>query len=447
MQEQHPGLQREDGPHRKVRLDIGMTGTADDPARSRELEEPKIVHIIFIALISIAFTAGYIVFYEVLINAVWFDNDYAGANRWLIPAGVMVFSLLVGLCRKYLHAPTMIDGGFVESMKGTGKKVDYRTFPAALLSSLLSLLSGASVGPEGAISILVSDITCFIQEKFRIARESADETLGFNVAALASAYNGIIGSVLFTGVFATEFQVGGKRGALKFLTWNLLAGSIGYLFFLLLGLPPFAHSILFPPIGELHLGYVLYAIVFGIIGALLAVFTGLSMQATGRLVDRVFKDQIILPILAAGGVIALVGYFVPDLLFSGQDQIHTIIADPVAFGAAMLLGMAIAKILLLALSFRSGFIGGPVFPLLFSSTMIGLATNLVFPAVPVAICVLCIEAAAFALALGAPLTAILLVVVIGTADPTMSVLLALSAVTAMILGEGIKRRRDVQSTQ
>ncbi|MDG6258176.1 MAG: chloride channel protein [Methanomicrobiaceae archaeon] len=421
-----------------------MTGTADDPARSRKSEEPKIVHIILIALIAIAFTAGYIVFYELLINAVWFDNDYTGANRWLIPAGVMIFSLLVGLCRKYLHAPTMIDGGFVESMKGSGEKVDYRTFPGALLSSLLSLLSGASVGPEGAISILVSDITSYIQEKFRIARESADETLGFNVAALASAYNGIIGSVLFTGVFATEFQVGGEKGALKFLTWNLLAGSIGYLFFLLLGLPPFAHSILFPPIGELHPVYVLYAIGFGIIGALLAVFIGLSMQGIGRIVDRVFKDHEILPLLAAGAVIALVGYFVPNLLFSGQAQIHAIIDDAAAFGAAMLLFMAVAKILLLAVSFRSGFVGGPIFPILFSCTMIGLAVNLVFPAVPVAICVMCIEAAAFALALGAPLTAILLVVVIGTADPAMTVLLALSAVTAVMLGEGIKRRRGME---
>ncbi|HDR73821.1 MAG TPA: chloride channel protein [Methanoculleus sp.] len=420
-----------------------MAGTAEDPAGSHEREEPKIVHIILIALISIAFTAGYLLFYELLIHAVWFDNDYAGANRWLIPAGVMFFSLLVGLCRKYLNAPTMIDGGFVESMKGNGEKVDYRTFPAALISSLLSLLSGASVGPEGAISILVSDMTSYIQERFRIARESADASLGFNVAALASAYNGIIGSVLFTGVFASEFQVGGEKSALKFLAWNLLAGCIGYLFFRLLGLPPFAQSILLPPIGELHPVYVLYAIVLGIIGALLAVFTGLSMAAIGRMVDRAFKDRVILPALAAGAVIALVGSFVPALLFSGQAQIHAIIADPAAFGAAMLLGMAVAKILLLALAFRSGFVGGPIFPILFSCTLTGLAINLVFPAVPVAICVLCIEAAAFALALGAPLTAILLVVVIGTADPTMTVLLALSAVTAMVLGEGINRRRGI----
>ncbi len=418
-----------------------MAGAAEDPAQSRERTDLKVVHVIFIALIAITFTAGYIVLYGLLINGVWFDNDFTGTNRWLIPAGVMIFSLLVGLCRKYLHAPTMIDGGFVESMKGGGKKVDYRTFPGALLSSLLSLLSGASVGPEGAISVLVSDISSFIQEKFKIARESADATLGFNLAALASAYNGIIGSVLFTGVFATEFQVGGKKGALKFLTWNLLAGSIGFLFYLLLGLPPFAQSIPFPPISELYLAYVLYAIVLGVIGALLAVFAGLSMQGIGKVVDRTFKDYVILPLLAAGAVIALVGYFVPELLFSGEDQIHTIIADPAAFGAAMLLAMAAGKILLLALSFRSGFIGGPIFPILFASTMIGLAINQIFPAVPVSICVLCIEASTLALALGAPLTAILLVAVVGTADSITVLLITISSVTAMILAGELKRRR------
>ena len=50
--------------------------------------------------------------------------------------------------------------------------------------------------------------------------------------------------------------------------------------------------------------------------------------------------------------------------------------------------MAVVKLLLLALSFKSGYIGGPLFPIIFSSTQIGLALNLVFPGVPVSIFVL-----------------------------------------------------------
>ena len=106
----------------------------------------------------------------------------------------------------------------------------------------------------------------------------------------------------------------------------------------------------------------------------------------------------------------------------------------------MLLGMAVLKILLLALSFKSGYIGGPLFPIIFASTLVGLALSLVFPGVPVAILVLCIETAALTLALGAPLTTILLVAVVGTADQYTIVLLALSAVTAMLIGARVKGR-------
>jgi H+/Cl- antiporter ClcA len=131
----------------------------------------------------------------------------------------------------------------------------------------------------------------------------------------------------------------------------------------------------------------------------------------------------------------------PNLLFSGESQIHAIVADPVAIGAGMLLAMAVLKILLLALAFRSGYIGGPLFPILFSATMLGLAINLIFPGAPVSICVLCIEASVLSLAMGAPLTAILLVAVVGTADITMVLLLTISSVTAMVLADVLRRRR------
>ena len=52
---------------------------------------------------------------------------------------------------------------------------------------------------------------------------------------------------------------------------------------------------------------------------------------------------------------------------------------------------------------------------------------------------LCIEAAALSLLLSAPLTAILLVAIVGTADPYLIALMCLSAVTAMFVGYGVKR--------
>jgi len=41
-------------------------------------------------------------------------NEFVKANRWTIPAGIIFFSLLVGICLKYLHAPDVIHGRFTD---------------------------------------------------------------------------------------------------------------------------------------------------------------------------------------------------------------------------------------------------------------------------------------------------------------------------------------------
>ncbi|MDD1653712.1 MAG: chloride channel protein [Methanomicrobiales archaeon] len=399
-----------------------------------------LVPIIGIALVAIAFTAAFMQFYLYLNDLIWFDNEFVLSHRWTIPVGVLVFSLLVGLCQKYLRAPNVIHGGFVEALKEGKVESDYRTFPGSLLSSLFSLLSGACIGPEGTITILVGQVSFWVRDRFRIARHSRAMHLGFDMAALASAFNGIIGNPFFTGVLATEYQIG-KKNTLTFLIWNLLAGIVGYIFYLALGLPSFSSMILFPPVASLTTGMVLYAILLGVVGSLIAVFVGLSMKGIGALMEKTFGDRAIPRVLAAGAVIAVVGYFLPALLFSGEVQIHAILHDPAAIGVAMLFLYAILKILLFALSFKSGYIGGPIFPILFSCTMVGLALSLLFPSVPVAIFVLCIEAAAFALAMGAPLTAILLVLVVSNPGSAMMVLVVTSATTALILGSLLTQAR------
>jgi H+/Cl- antiporter ClcA len=408
----------------------------DEIPRTRNVD-PKIWQIILIAVIAIAFTAIWLKTYEWL-NAVIWMNEFVKANRWTIPAGVIFFSLLVGLCLKYLHAPDVIHGGFTDSMKGEGAHSDYKTFPGTLLSSFFSLFSGASVGPEGPVAFLIMEISAWTREKLKIINEAS---LGFDVAALASAYNGIIGSPLFTAVFATEFNVGNKD-ALKFLAWNLLAGVIGFLFFSLLGLRSFASLLAFPPIESITFSYVIYAVILGILGALIAVFMGLVMRGMGDAIARSFKDRIMTRILFAGVIIAIICYFIPELMFSGESSIHSIINDPAHFGIALLLIMAVLKIVLLALSFKSGYLGGPIFPTLFICTMIGLALSLMFPGIPVGIFVMCLEVAVITLALGVPLTAILLIMVISSTNQYMTSLLVISAVVALVFGIALRELKE-----
>ena len=403
---------------------------------------PKIWQIILIAVIAIAFTTLWLKTYESLNTVIWM-NEFVKANRWTIPVGVILFTLAVGLCLKYLHAPDVIHGGFSESMKGDGEHGNYKIFPGTLLSSFFSLCSGASVGPEGPVAFLIIEISAWTRKKLKIINEAA---LGFDVAALASAYNGIIGSPIFTAVFATEFNVGNKD-ALKFLAWNLLAGIIGFLFFSLLGLQSFASLLAFPPIDQISVLYVIYAIILGILGAIIALLMGLLMKGMGKAMEKAFKNRVMIRILFAGVIIAAVCYCIPELMFSGESSIHSIILNPAQFGIALLLIMAVLKVVLLALSFKSGYLGGPIFPTLFTCTMVGLALSLMFPEVPVGIFVLCLEVAVITLALGVPLTAILLVGVISSVNQDMLALLVISAVVSMVLGFSLREFREKQRKQ
>ena len=147
-------------------------------------------------------------------------------------------------------------------------------------------------------------------------------------------------------------------------------------------------------------------------------------------------------ILCAGVVIGVVCYFIPDLMFSGQSTILDIIENSAQIGILMLLFMAVMKVLLLALSFKSGYLGGPIFPTIFTCTMIGLALSLVFPGIPAGIFVLCIMAAVVTVALGAPLTAILLVFVVSRADQNTAALFVVSSVVALIIGIALRQKRE-----
>jgi H+/Cl- antiporter ClcA len=405
---------------------------------------PKYRDVILMALVAAIFTALWLGVYGFLNRVIW-SSALLTSRRWLVPVAVVFFSLLIGLTVKYLHAPTVISGGAMESLKGSGEeRVDYRTFPGALLSSFLSVLSGASVGPEGPLGFLVQDIAAWVHQKRKLARET---WIGFEASAFASLYNGIIGSPLFTAALATEYKVGGSS-SLVYLAWNLLAGVIGYLFFTLLGIATFAKYVAFTPISGITLLYALDAILLSLVGCLVAVFVRFLFQLFGRIVPRVFGGRVVLRIVAAGVIIGIVGYFVPQVLFAGETQIFPMVHNPASYGVLALLGLGVLKLVLLALSFKSGYLGGPTFPTLFACTMFGLAANLLFPAVPVSLCVLCIEVAALTLASGAPLTMILLVAVVGTADTFTVALLVLSSAVALMVAAALMRlqaRRGAQA--
>ena len=285
--------------------------------------------------------------------------------------------------------------------------------------------------------MLVSEISEFIRPRLRIPDSAA---VGFNLAALASAFNGLIGGVLFTGIFATELQAGRAKSPLQCLVWNLIAGAVGFVVYRAAGYPAFASMVPFPPAGLTPL-FGVVAVLCGVLATGIAIGIGAWLQVGG--------EDHGSPVQRARGASAPSARALssapsasssPICSSPGEAQIQDFIANPALYGAALLLLLAVLKIGLFGISIKAGYIGGPVFPILFACTLIGLALNLLVPGIPSAVFVLCLEAGAIAVALGAPLTAILLVAIVSGADQDMIVLLVLSIATALLLSaEAMKR--------
>ena len=391
--------------------------------------------VVLVALVAILFSLAFLLLNGYLGRLIWTD-DVLAPGSLAIPALVLFFSLVVGLSRRYLRAPSATDAGFVEMVRGDAEPPDVRQFPGAFVSSLASLLSGASIGPEGVLGVLVSEIAEFLRPRLRVPASAA---AGFTLAALASAFNGLIGGVLFTGIFATELQSGRAKTSLQCLVWNLIAGAVGFLVFRATGFPSFAGMIPFPPAG-LSLAVAVAAVLCGVVATGIILLVGAWLKTVETVMDRVLGERVVLRALVAGTTIGAVCSVFPDLLFSGEARIHDFVGNPALYGAGMLLLLAVLKILIFGISIKAGYIGGPIFPIIFSCTLVGLALNLLVPGIPAAVFVLCIMAGALAAAMGIPLTAVLLVALLGGADQDMIVLLVLSISTALLLSADAMKR-------
>jgi H+/Cl- antiporter ClcA len=338
------------------------------------------------------------------------------------------FSLVVGLLVKYRHAPTTLDSSMLDSLSGDVSKIDWRTLPITILMSLVSLFSGAVLGPEGGIGHIASRIAALYNDKVGIP---ADQRSRLVFSALSSGYNGLIANPLFTGVMGSEL-IADPQAKSRNLPATLIGGSIGYLIFFAAGSAGLQNYLHLSPTQGFKPLDVALVVLFGLLGLVLALITGGLFRASSALFGR-FKDRVVERALVAGIIFSVVGVFAPILLFSGESQIKTVAADPATYGPALLLVMALVKLALLAVAFKSGFLGGPTFPAIFASTCVALAVSLLFPVINQDVIIGGVMAGFLIVLFKAPLMVILLTAVMLQANAELVALIVLAVAAVMIV--------------
>jgi H+/Cl- antiporter ClcA len=407
-----------------------VTGSGAD----RDLGEPvtaarpvhPYVHVVIVAVLGAVSVLVWLKAFEAVNGLLW-ENAFVVANPWMFPVICLPFSLLVGLLVKYRHAPTNLDESLLDSLSGDVTAIRWRTLPLNVVMAWASLFSGAVLGPEGGIGGIGSKIAAMYAEKVGIPVEHRSQLV---FSTLSAAYNGLVANPLFTGVLGAEL-IADPQAKVRTMPASLIGGAIGFLVFFAAGSSGLQDYLHLSP-GQPYVPVdVLLVVVFGLIGLVMALISGVMFRVASALFGR-FEGREVERALVAGLVFSAVGVFAPILLFSGETQIQTVVANPASYGPAVLVGMALVKLALLAAAFKSGFLGGPTFPAIFASVCVALALSLVFPGVRVDILIGGIMAGFLFVLFKAPLMVILLTAVMLQATPELTALIVLAVAAVMI---------------
>jgi len=405
---------------------VGSEQQLGEPVTAARPVHPH-VHVVIVAFIGAVSVLAWLIVFEVVNRFLW-ENEFVTANPWLFPAICLPFSLLVGLLVKYRRAPTTLDESLMDSLAGDVTRIDWRTLPTNVLMAWASLFSGAVLGPEGGIGGIASKIAVLYGEKVGIPVEHRSRLV---FSTIASAYNGLIANPLFTGVLGTEL-IQDPQSRSRNLPANLIGGAIGYFVFFAVGSTGLQDYLDLAPTRAYAPIDVVLVVVFGLLGLVLALISGAMFRVAAAFFGR-FRGREVERALVAGAVFSAVGVFAPILLFSGETQVLQVLEDPTRYGPALLVAMALVKLALLAVAFKSGFLGGPTFPAIFASVCVALAVSELAPGIPIDVIMGGIMGGFLLVLFKAPLMVILLVATLLQAGLELIALILLAVAVVMVV--------------
>jgi H+/Cl- antiporter ClcA len=137
-------------------------------------------------------------------------------------------------------------------------------------------------------------------------------------------------------------------------------------------------------------------------------------------------------------VFGIVGVALPLTMFTGTNQLKTVLHDATTLGLGLLAATLIAKMLTFAVSQASGFIGGPIFPALFIGGTAGVIVHQVIPGVPLGLAFTCLLAAVPGALAPAPFSMVLMAAFLTQVGALQTAPILIAVVTAFLTMEGVK---------
>jgi H+/Cl- antiporter ClcA len=306
---------------------------------------------------------------------------------WLVIPIMAFAGLAAGLIIHFIGDPGEIDL-IVNNIRFNKGKLDPKNNPSMVLSSLLCVGSGGSLGPEAPLVQVTGSTGSWLG---KILRLKGDQLRSLSIAGMASGFTALFGAPLGGSLFSLEILH--HKHAVEYykaIIPAFVASCFSYIVFAVivhLGLGPIWDV----PSYEMQDKFdFFYAVGFSVLAAIL----GWIFIYCTKFLKSAFKklnSPIYIRTLLGGIFLGLIAYYFPLTRYFGHHEINELILGN--FSVNFLIVLLFAKILAIAITVTSGWRGGFIIPLFFVGASLGLILHNLFPHINMALCVVSCMAA------------------------------------------------------
>jgi H+/Cl- antiporter ClcA len=380
---------------------------------------------VFGALISLAFIG------LIGVGNNWFtstDFGWFGGDWWWV-AVTTAAGVVVGVLRRATRMPERIPGLIADLQK---EYVDPRLVPSIVAVSAVSLIGGASLGPEEALGAMGGGAGGWSAKRGGL---DADDQSVSTLTGFGGAYGGLFSSTVIVVMMILEIARPGGNKMTKALVGTIVSSSISFAIYFAIAGSFFADAYQVPAF-EYKNWQLLAGLGFGLLAAVVVTLLVVVVKAALVIFGRV--KPIVLRAMIGGGLFGLVGVALPLTMFTGSDQLKSVVSNAETFSVALLVALVVAKIVTFAVCQASGFVGGPIFPALFIGGTAGAAVHGVSNSVPLGLAFTCMFAAVPGALVSAPFAMVLVAAFMTQLGALETAPVLIAVVTAYLTMEGVK---------
>ncbi|RAP46733.1 MAG: hypothetical protein BZ135_03295 [Methanosphaera sp. rholeuAM6] len=259
-------------------------------------------------------------------------------------------------------------------------RYSYENIFPSIVSALLPLIFGASIGPEAGLTGIIAGLCTWVSDKLKIFNNELEELTSIGITATLGT---IFASPIFGFVEPLENEEESKlpKTSKNILYFVVILSSFGIFIYLnhLTHNQSGLHSIGTASLANINYPYTILLMLLGI---LLSYF----YFASSKLVKTVFnymKISIIFKCAIGGLILGVIGSFLPLSMFSGEEQIYLLLDNGAQIGIVILILTGLMKIVLTNVCIETGLKGGHFFPMIFAGCAMGYAMSLLVNVDPI----------------------------------------------------------------